>query len=189
MKAFLRCIALPISLLALLILSIPAAARENRYADIIASHRHHLDPRLVTAVIKAESNFNPRAVSSAGARGLMQLMPTTARLLGVSNSFDPEENIRGGVEYLRAQLERFGRIDFALAAYNAGPEAVERYGGIPPYRETREYVRKVLQYFGASDTALAMPRQTPSSDKQIGGSRIPVVEENMDKLRALIWSS
>lgn len=169
------------TIMLLLILGLPAAASENRYETIIASHKHHLDPKLITAVIKAESNFNPRAVSGAGAQGLMQLMPGTARLLGVSNPFDPAENIRGGVEYLRAQLLRFGRIDFALAAYNAGPEAVARHGGIPPYRETREYVQKVLRLYGASDTATA-------STSPRGRAHIPIVDENMSKLRTMIWN-
>ncbi|MFS8640308.1 MAG: lytic transglycosylase domain-containing protein [Symbiobacteriaceae bacterium] len=109
-----------------------------------AARRYGLDPRLLWAVARAESGLNPAAVSPAGAVGLMQLMPSTARALGVSDPFDPVQNVDAGARYLRQQLERFGDIRLALAAYNAGPGAVQRYGGIPPYRETRQYVERVL---------------------------------------------
>ncbi len=176
----------------ILALTAPSWARENRYAAIIQSHERCLDPRLIAAVIRAESNFNPRAVSRAGAMGLMQLMPGTARLLGVRDAFDPEENIRGGVEYLRTQLLRFGRIDLALAAYNAGPEAVERHGGIPPFRETRAYVQKVLRFYGASDTApvtAVSPRMPGTDHRTMKGERDPVVDETLDRIRVMIWNS
>jgi soluble lytic murein transglycosylase-like protein len=106
-----------------------------------------VDPALVKAIVAAESNFEPRAVSVVGAQGLMQLMPSTAREMGVRRPFAPSENIRGGVRYLRLLLDRFEELDLALAAYNAGPEAVTRHGGIPPYPETEAYVTKVLSHY------------------------------------------
>jgi soluble lytic murein transglycosylase-like protein len=109
-----------------------------------------LDPNLARAVIAVESGFEPRAVSAAGAAGLMQLEPETARAYGVSNVFDPAQNLRGGTAYLRDLLARFGGdVPRALAAYNAGPGAVERFGGIPPYPETRAYVARVLAAYNA----------------------------------------
>jgi soluble lytic murein transglycosylase len=112
------------------------------------AERFGLDPHLVRAVIYVESGENPRAVSPKGAEGLMQLMPETARELGVQNALRPRENIRGGVSYLASLLDRFdGRLEWALAAYNAGPGAVERHGGIPPYPETQAFVRKVLDVY------------------------------------------
>ncbi len=112
------------------------------------SRRHRLDPALVSAVIKAESDFDPEAVSRAGAIGLMQLMPETAQRLEIHDPFDPEENIAGGVRYLRYLLDRFnGNLPLALAAYNAGATRVEQYDTLPPIRETRHYVKKVLRYY------------------------------------------
>jgi hypothetical protein len=106
---------------------------------------HGLDPNLIDLVIRMESGYNPRALSSKGARGVMQLMPGTASMYGVQDCFDPFENIRGGVRYLRDLLVRFNSdIELALAAYNAGPEAVARHGGVPPYQETRNYVSSIL---------------------------------------------
>jgi len=108
----------------------------------------HLDDSLVKAVIKVESNYNPKAQSQKGAQGLMQLIPETARDMNVKDPFNPEDNIRGGSRYLRLMLDRFGgNLELALAAYNAGPEAVKRHGGIPPYDETRNYVQRVKKYF------------------------------------------
>jgi soluble lytic murein transglycosylase-like protein len=110
-----------------------------------AARDRGLDPTLVDLVIRMESGYNPRAVSRKGARGVMQLMPDTASLYGVRNSFDPLQNIRGGVRYLGDLLQRFdSNVALALAAYNAGPDAVERHGGVPPYDETRAYVRTIL---------------------------------------------
>jgi soluble lytic murein transglycosylase-like protein len=112
-----------------------------------AARKHDLPVELVTAVVKVESNFNPRAVSREGARGLMQLMPATARTLSVKNAFDIRQNLDGGCRYLKTLLDRFdGRVDLALAAYSAGPNAVEKYNGIPPYRQTRHYIAKVKRY-------------------------------------------
>ncbi|HEX9943837.1 MAG TPA: lytic transglycosylase domain-containing protein [Thermoanaerobaculia bacterium] len=119
------------------------------------SDAQNLDPKLVRAVIQAESGYNARALSNKGAIGLMQLMPATASLLRVSNPYDPDENLRGGTRYLRQMLDRFaGRLEFAIAAYNAGPGAVERHGGIPPFAETRDYVRRVLALYQGGDLAL-----------------------------------
>jgi len=122
---------------------------QAEYEPIINSCalQYGVDKSLVKAVIHAESGYDPNAVSSKGASGLMQLMPKTAESLKVSNSFDPKENIRGGVRYLRFLLDTFkGDIPLALAAYNAGLSRVAQYGGIPPFLETRNYVDRVLQY-------------------------------------------
>ncbi len=124
------------------------AAGPGRFDDIVraAADRFGLSADLIHAVIRAESDYAPNCTSSAGAMGLMQLMPGTARALGVIDAYDPTQNILGGSRYLREQLDRFGDLSLALAAYNAGPGAVARYDGIPPYRETQAYVRRVLDY-------------------------------------------
>ncbi len=117
--------------------------------DVIRRYASHyrLEEALVRAVIKVESNYNPSAVSKAGAVGMMQLIPKTARLLKVLDPLDPEQNIRGGSHYLRMMLDQFqGDLDLALAAYNAGPTAVRRHGGVPPYEETIRYLTKVKYY-------------------------------------------
>ena len=123
------------------------------FDDTIRRHaeRERVDPRLVKSVMLVESNFNPKALSPKGARGLMQLMPGTARRYGVQNSWDPHENIRGGTAYLSDLLGMFdGDIVRTLAAYNAGEGAVQRYRGVPPYAETREYVRRAMLVYGGS---------------------------------------
>jgi hypothetical protein len=119
-----------------------------------ASDRYRLDPDLVNSVIKAESGFNVRAVSPKGAQGLMQLMPGTAAELGVPNAFDAQQNIDGGTRYLRELLERYNfDLVKALAAYNAGPQRVEQFGGVPPYHETRAYVARIVRDFNKKKTA------------------------------------
>ena len=113
-----------------------------------AGEQHHLDADLLASIVHAESGGNPHAVSRTGARGLMQLMPGTATGLGVKDSFRPEENIRGGTAYLDSLLVKYGdNLAVALAAYNAGPAAVARWHGVPPYRETRAYVARVIHGF------------------------------------------
>ena len=142
-----------------------------------AAERHGLPFKLVSAVIRAESGFNPRAVSPKGARGLMQLMPTTAATLGVRNSFDPRQNIEGGVRHLRSLIDRFINLPFALAAYNAGEKAVVQYGGIPPYPETQDYVTKVLYFYGGPVEGGSTPPtriyQTVAPDGTIVYTNIP----------------
>ncbi|HHW29171.1 MAG TPA: lytic transglycosylase domain-containing protein [Syntrophomonadaceae bacterium] len=123
---------------------------EQSFSEIIkrASEKYYVDERLISAVIKHESSFNPRAVSPCGAQGLMQLMPATARALGVTDPFDAEQNIMAGTRYLRQKIDEFdGNLQLALAAYNAGSGAVRRYGGIPPYPETQTYVRRVMKSY------------------------------------------
>jgi len=129
---------------------LPAMISERELAPMISrfSRQHQLHPALIRAVIKAESDFNPMAVSRAGAVGLMQLMPQTAARMNVHDPYDPEDNIGGGTRYLRQLLDRFqGNLPLALAAYNAGEHVVDRYRTLPPITETRQYVRKVLRYY------------------------------------------
>jgi hypothetical protein len=143
----------------------PAHPQTN-LTDVVnqASSHYRLDPDLVNSVIKAESDFNPRAVSPKGAQGLMQLMPGTASGLGVPNAFDPQANVEGGTKYLRELLERYNfDLVKALAAYNAGPQRVERFGGIPPYYETRAYVARVVKDFNKKKLAQQKAAQKTSA--------------------------
>jgi soluble lytic murein transglycosylase-like protein len=117
------------------------------YLILAAASRYYLEPELIKSVVLAESGMNPRALSSAGAMGLMQLMPGTARDLGVTDPWDPEQNIDGGSRYIREQLDNFGDLRRAIAAYHAGPGNVQRYGGIPPFEATRIYVARVLDLY------------------------------------------
>ncbi len=126
------------------------AVQRSDLDQIIVTHarRRSLDPDLVRAVIQVESAYQPSAESHKGAMGLMQLMPATARDLSVVDPWDPGENVRGGTDYLRQLIDQFGgQLELALAGYNAGPQAVERYGGVPPYDETRNYVERVMRLY------------------------------------------
>jgi soluble lytic murein transglycosylase-like protein len=127
-------------------LLVRGTARQDDIEALIGANAatYSIDPALVRSIVDAESGFDPRATSTAGARGLMQLMPETAQSLGVVDAYDPAENLRGGTRYLRGLLDRFGDVRLAVAAYNAGPAAVERFGGVPPFPETQAYVRRVL---------------------------------------------
>ena len=132
----------------------PVSPQSMKEVISAVSSRHHLDPDLINSVIHAESGFNPRAVSRRGAQGLMQLMPQTAAQLGVGNSFDPGANVEGGTKYLRELLERYNfDLVKALAAYNAGPQRVEQYHGMPPYYETQAYVARIIRDFNRKKLA------------------------------------
>lgn len=135
-----------------------------------AGEKHHIDPDFITSVVRAESGFHPRAVSAKGARGLMQLMPQTAAGLGVKDSFDTNENVQAGTQYLRQLLEKFDYDAVkALAAYNAGPDRVTKYAGVPPYSETRNYVNRIVRDYSrkkAADDKLAKQSVKASAIKK-----------------------
>ncbi len=162
----------------------PSEARSRRLSDRLlavpdpelaeAIDRHalelDLEPRLVQALVQVESGYNRKARSNKGAIGLMQLMPGTASDLAVADPWDADQNLRGGTRYLRQMLDRFGGLELALAAYNAGPEAVVKYGGVPPYAETRAYVQRILHLFDGSDAVL-------------DGSRVFIVRDANNQVR------
>lgn len=156
----------------------------------------NLDPKLVQAVIQTESGYNHRAVSNKGAIGLMQLMPGTASLLKIDDPYDPAENIRGGTMYLRQMLDRFaGKVELALAAYNAGPGAVERHRGIPPYAETKAYVQRVLALYRGAETGISLasnpvskPAATPVWPGTGGARRKPYVVRQSNGRRLITTS-
>lgn len=143
-----------------------------------AAAKHGIDPALLAGLVKQESGFNPSATSSAGAKGLTQLMPATARSLGVTDATDPLQALDGGAKYLRQQLDRFGGDErLALAAYNAGPGAVQRFGGIPPYAETQAYVQKVLanrDAYAAASPASAAAVLGSTTSPIAGSSNLPL---------------
>lgn len=137
-----------------------------------ASEKYNVPVKMLKAVAKAESNFDSKAVSSCGARGIMQLMPGTAAALGVKNSFDPEQNIMGGAKYLSQLMKKYdGNIKLTLAAYNAGSGNVAKYGGIPPFKETRNYVAKVTKYMGDN---VSVPESTNKVNSTADSAKAPV---------------
>ncbi|HEV2986898.1 MAG TPA: lytic transglycosylase domain-containing protein, partial [Candidatus Angelobacter sp.] len=151
---------------------VPRVDMEQLIRD--ASGRYRLDPDFVSSVIKAESNFQPRAVSPKGARGLMQLMPATAALLGVSNPFDPKANVEAGTAYLSQLLDQYNNDPIkALAAYNAGPQRVQQYHGVPPYRETKAYVARIVRDFNAKKKAQAKASQNKNKNASKEGQQQP----------------
>lgn len=126
--------------------------RSLRQIVSVKSRKYKIEPSLIHSIIKVESNWNPDAVSRRGAKGLMQLMPDTARRMNVKNPFDPEENIEGGTRYLRYLLDKFdGDITLAVAAYNAGPRNIYKFKGVPPIKETKEYVKKIFSIYNNGD--------------------------------------
>jgi soluble lytic murein transglycosylase-like protein len=134
---------------------VPAPTEASPYSELIraAAAKHGMDEKLITRVIAAESNFNPKAVSRKQALGLMQLLPQTAAQYSVADVFDPAQNIEGGTRYLKDLLEKYrGNLQLALAAYNAGPDMVERYGGVPPFAETRSYVKRITSQIAQAST-------------------------------------
>ncbi|MEI8190484.1 MAG: transglycosylase SLT domain-containing protein [candidate division NC10 bacterium] len=151
----------------------------GQYADLInaIATQNGVDPALVKAIIRAESGFDQRAVSRKGAQGLMQLMPETADRYAVGDAFDPADNIRGGVRYLKFLQDLFpGQLHLAVAAYNAGENAVLRYGGLPPYAETREYVTRVFRFYGQPDavaTAAPIPAARPTQPQRTARAARP----------------
>jgi hypothetical protein len=161
----------------------PSSTSTRNLNEVVnsVSSRYHLDPDLVASVIRAESGFNPHAVSPKGARGLMQLMPKTASQLGVPNAFDPQSNVQGGTRYLRELMERYNfDIVKALAAYNAGPQRVEQYGGVPPYYETRAYVARIVRDFNRQKLAeenlarKSSAAKTPATQPHVSRDPAPV---------------
>lgn len=161
--------------------STPGPSFRQAIGELIRKHSIHrgVDPDLAHAVARQESGLNPRAVSPRGAMGLMQLMPGTAALMGVSDPFDPEQNIIGGIKYLRLCLTRFdGDTAKALAAYNAGPGNVEKYAGCPPFPETREYVERVLRaYTGQAGPTPGVPGRFVSSPRRLSPEALAVLRE------------
>ena len=147
-------------------------AAPSQFDDLIAAAagEHSLDPRLLKSVMLFESGFNPKAVSRKGARGLMQLMPQTARQHGVRNVHDPAQNVRAGARHLAGLLDIYkGNLEKTLAAYNAGEAAVERYGGMPPFEETRDYVRKILDaFYGRADLKGGFGRPAVGTFRSVG---------------------
>jgi soluble lytic murein transglycosylase-like protein len=149
----------------------PAKAFDLNTLVASSSEIYRLDPDLVNSVIRAESGFNVRAVSPKGAQGLMQLMPQTASQLGVHNTFDPQDNVEGGTRYLRELLERYNfDLIKALAAYNAGPERVEQYGGVPPFYETKAYVARIVRDFNKKKLAQKNGAKNPAPQKASAGN-------------------
>jgi hypothetical protein len=150
----------------------PAAALAHAPEEIDGlveqtASRFKVDPELVRAIVRVESDYDPKAVSSKGAMGLMQLIPATAQRFGVENPFDPKQNLEGGVNYLKYLLEHFGGdLGLSLAAYNAGEHSVERYGGIPAFAETRNYVRKVRNLYQTGDAPALAPAPAKSTPKE-----------------------
>jgi hypothetical protein len=159
----------------------PMTSPKTDLSEVVndASGRYRLDPDLVNSVIKAESGFNVRAVSPKGAQGLMQLMPGTAAELGVANTFDAQANVEGGTRYLRELLERYNfDLVKALAAYNAGPQRVEQFGGVPPYYETRAYVARVVRDFNKKKLNQNRALTTKNSSAQSSKAKSSSADKN-----------